>query len=142
MEGCIFCAISAGEAPAGFVYQDAAVVAFVDIRPVNPGHVLVVPRQHAALIVDLDRDAWLQVCDLGRRLDAALRSLPDIRCEAVNLFVADGAAAGQEVEHAHLHVIPRYEGDGFGLRHAPGYGATLSPEAMTAMAAAVRSRLA
>jgi diadenosine tetraphosphate (Ap4A) HIT family hydrolase len=141
VEGCVFCAIAAGGAPASFVHQDSIVMSFVDMRPVNRGHVLVVPRQHAALIVDLDRDVWLRMCDVARRLDMALRAIDDLRCEAVNLFVADGTAAGQEVAHAHLHVIPRFAGDGFGLRHAPGYGATLSAEAMDATAALIRSRL-
>jgi histidine triad (HIT) family protein len=138
---CVFCAIVAGTAPASFVHDDDEVVAFMDVRPVNPGHVLVVPRRHEELVVDLDASTWARVCNVGRRLDAALRVLPEIRCEAVNLLVADGAPAGQEVAHAHLHVIPRYEGDGFGFRHAPGYGATLSRESMDRMAAAVRGVL-
>jgi diadenosine tetraphosphate (Ap4A) HIT family hydrolase len=138
---CIFCAIAAGDAPASCVHRDERVVAFVDIRPVNPGHLLVVPRAHAALVTELDPEDWLRVCEVGRRLDAAVRALPSIRCEAVNLFVADGRAAGQEVAHAHLHVIPRFDGDGFGLRHAPGYGAALEPAQAEAMAGAVREVL-
>jgi histidine triad (HIT) family protein len=139
---CIFCAIVSGSAPASFVHEDDEVMAFVDLRPVNPGHLLVVPRRHEQLIVDLDASTWARLCIVGRRLDAALRVLPELRCEAVNLVVADGPAAGQEIAHAHLHVIPRFDGDGFGFRHARGYGAVLPQHAMDAMAATVRAALA
>ncbi len=94
----------------------------MDIQPVNPGHVLVVPNRHATFLADLDEDTAAHMFRVGQRLAAALRR-SGVRCEAVNLFLADGEAAGQEVWHVHLHVIPRYRGDGFGLRFGPGYGA-------------------
>lgn len=87
----------------------------MDIQPVNPGHVLVVPVAHAAFLADLDPEAGADLFRSGHRLAAAMRST-DLRCEGVNLLLADGEAAGQEVFHVHLHVIPRYRGDGSGFR--------------------------
>jgi histidine triad (HIT) family protein len=87
----------------------------MDIQPVNPGHLLVVPVAHAACLADLDPEAGADLFRLGHRLATALRRA-DLRCEGVNLLLADGEAAGQEVFHVHLHVIPRYRGDGSGFR--------------------------
>lgn len=120
MGECIFCAILAGKAPANFVYQDELCAAFMDIRPVNPGHVLVVPRVHAVLITELEDGYCNRLIWVAKKVDAALRR-SRITCEAVNLFLADGRAAGQEVLHVHLHVIPRYQGDGHHLRFSPKY---------------------
>ncbi len=123
MDPCIFCAIIAGRAPASVVYRDDLCTAFMDIRPVNPGHVLVIPNRHAASLAELAPDAGERLFCVAQRLAAAMRA-SGIRCEGVNLFLADGEVAGQEVFHVHLHIIPRYRGDGFGLRFGPEYGRT------------------
>ena len=120
MARCIFCDILTGELPASIVYQDERCTAFMDIQPVNPGHVLVVPNCHATFLADLDPETGAQMFQVAQRLAGALRR-SGVRCEGVNLFLADGRAAMQEVLHVHLHVIPRYTGDGFGLRFGPGY---------------------
>jgi histidine triad (HIT) family protein len=117
---CKFCQIIAGQSPGTIVYQDDAAVAFMDIKPVNPGHVLVIPRVHATYLADLDEDAGAYLFAVAMRVAAALRR-SDLPCEGVNLFLADGESAGQEVFHVHLHVIPRFKGDGFGLRFGPDY---------------------
>ncbi len=117
---CIFCDILVGRAPAHFVYQDELCAAFMDIRPVNPGHVLVVPRAHAVLLTELAEDSVRHMLWVAQRVDSALRK-SGIRCEAVNLFLADGRAAGQDIMHVHLHVIPRFRGDGHHLRFSPAY---------------------
>ncbi len=115
---CVFCAIVKGEAPASVVYRDDIVIAFMDIRPANPGHVLVVPLEHADGILDISDEAVLaRVFSVGRRVAAAL---PDsaVRLEGFNLFLANGAVAGHTVFHVHLHVLPRFTGDGLGFtRH-------------------------
>jgi histidine triad (HIT) family protein len=126
--GCVFCRILAGELPASFVLRGERVAAFMDIQPVNPGHVLVIPTRHAASLAELDAGEAAEMMREGRRVAAALRA-SGIRCEGVNLFLADGEAAGQEVFHAHLHVFPRWPGDGFGFRFGPGYR-TLPPRAL------------
>jgi histidine triad (HIT) family protein len=118
---CIFCALIRGDAPATFVYKDEMIVAFMDTRPVQPGHLLVVPRTHAKLIPELDDGVLAKLWSVATSLNRALRasSLP---VEAVSVYVADGDAAGQEVPHVHIHLIPRRPHDGFGFRFPPGYG--------------------
>ncbi len=125
MPPCIFCDILAGKAPASFVFQDELCAAFMDIHPVNPGHVLVVPHRHAELLTMLDLDSAGRMMQVALIVDAALRR-SDIPCEGVNLFLADGRIAGQEVPHVHLHVIPRYHGDGHHLRFSPAYFTTVT----------------
>jgi len=120
MAGCIFCRILSGEMPGTLVYRDEHCAAFMDIQPVNPGHVLVIPTRHAAQLADLDPESSVRLFPVAQRVAAALRA-SGLRCEGVNIFLADGAAAMQEVFHVHLHVFPRYRGDGFGLRFGPHY---------------------
>lgn len=110
--GCIFCAIVAGEAPASLVYEDDLVLAFMDIQPVNPGHTLVIPKAHYPYLADLKPEEGAHMFRVAQQIAAALRGT-GLRCEGVNLFLADGEAAFQDVFHAHLHVIPRYKGDNF-----------------------------
>ena len=109
---CIFCAIVAGSAPASVVYEDADLLAFMDSRPVPPGHLLIIPKRHAPLLADLDEATGARMFNVAMRLARALR-VSGLRCEGINLFLADGEAAFQEVFHAHLHVFPRFAGDTF-----------------------------
>jgi histidine triad (HIT) family protein len=120
MDNCIFCKIIAGQAPGSIVYRDELVTAFMDTRPVNTGHLLIIPNQHSAELAGLDDAAGMRMFQVARRLTAALYA-SGVRCEGVNFFLADGIAAGQEVFHVHLHIIPRYPRDGFGLRFAKHY---------------------
>ncbi|MGH3109908.1 MAG: HIT family protein [Gaiellaceae bacterium] len=120
MPDCLLCRLAAGEEEVSFVYEDERTVAFMDIRPVVRGHLLVVQRTHAPFLADLDPEDGAQLFRVGRLAAAALRG-SSLRCEGVNFFLADGEAAGQEVFHVHLHVIPRHEDDGFGLRFPPDY---------------------
>jgi diadenosine tetraphosphate (Ap4A) HIT family hydrolase len=114
------CGILDGEVEQSPVYGDQRVVVFMDIQPVVRGHLLVVPREHAPSLADLGPEDGAAMFELARRAAAALRE-SGLRCEGVNLFVADGEAAGQDVFHVHLHVIPRHEGDGFSLRLPSDY---------------------
>jgi histidine triad (HIT) family protein len=111
---CVFCAIEAGRAEASLVYAGDTVIAFMDIRPITPGHLLVVPRVHAAYLEDLDENTGAAMWRVAHRVARAMRG-SGLRVEGVNLFLANGEAAGQEVFHVHLHVLPRYRGDGFRL---------------------------
>ena len=115
MARCIFCEIVAGRSPASFVHRDAMVSAFLDIRPVTPGHLLVVPNEHVASIRDVPATWASQMFEVARQLAQLLSTAGVVRADGVNLYVADGEAAGQDVFHAHIHVIPRFEGDGFVL---------------------------
>ncbi|MET9488359.1 HIT domain-containing protein [Nocardia sp. NPDC006630] len=114
----IFSEIVAGQAPASKVYEDDDVLAFLDIRPVTPGHLLVIPKVPARSLAELDPAMGGKLFRVGQQLAAALRA-SEVQCDGVNFFLADGVTAGQEVFHVHLHVIPRTPGDGFGLRARP-----------------------
>jgi histidine triad (HIT) family protein len=141
MIDCVFCRILAGELPASFVYRDDRCAAFMDIRPVNLGHLLVVPVRHAASLADIDAAQAADIMRVGHAAAAALRA-SGVRCEGINLFLADGEAAMQEVFHVHLHVIPRFRGDGFGLKFSPEYY-TRRPERseLDAIAASIAPRM-
>jgi histidine triad (HIT) family protein len=115
MEACIFCEILSGKAPASLVYQDDICLAFMDIQPINPGHMLLIPRQHAASLADLPLEIGSHLFQVGQRLVQGLR-LSGLPCEGVNLMLADGEAAGQDVFHVHLHIVPRLWQDGFGFK--------------------------
>lgn len=137
---CIFCDILAGRAPVSWVYQDEHVAAFMDIQPVNAGHVLVIPKQHAPYLSDLDSETGAQIFRVGQRVAGALRH-SGLPCEGVNLFLADGEAAGQDVFHVHLHVLPRYPGDGFGLRFGPHYFTPPTRATLDETAQVIRQKL-
>lgn len=114
--GCIFCAIAAGDVPSARLYEDGRVFAFLDIQPLTPGHALVVPKQHATRLGEADADTQAAVIQAGARLAPVLARLtgaPD-----TTFAIHDGPAAGQEVPHVHLHVVPRRAGDGGGPVHA------------------------
>ena len=137
---CIFCDIVAGRAPASMVYRDELVCAFMDIRPVNPGHLLIIPVHHAGCLADLDPVTGGRIFEVGQRLAKALR-VSGVRCEGINFFLADGEPAGQEVFHAHLHVVPRFADDGFGLHYGSDYGMLPERSALQSVAAAIRNAL-
>jgi diadenosine tetraphosphate (Ap4A) HIT family hydrolase len=135
---CIFCRIVRGEAEAHVVYREDRVTAFLDIHPVTRGHLLVVPHTHAPDLASLEpRDAAAMMV-AARHLAGAVRRAP-LGVDGVNLHLADGAVAGQSVFHAHLHVIPRYAGDGFGFRRPLG-GTESAPADLAAVAEQIRSR--
>lgn len=112
VDDCVFCRVVAGTLESSPVYEDEDVLAFMDIQPVTDGHLLVIPKRHAAYLADMDERLGMSLFRVGQRLAAALRS-SGLPCEGVNLFLADGEAAFQEVFHVHLHVFPRTPGDGF-----------------------------
>jgi histidine triad (HIT) family protein len=120
---CIFCAVSAGQAKRSLVYEDETSVAVMDISPVNPGHMLVIPKEHVAGLEDLPDDAGSHLFGIAMRVSRALRRTP-IRSEGINLWVADGESAGQDVFHVHLHVLPRFAGDPLRIERAGGWTAT------------------
>ncbi|MGQ9681546.1 MAG: HIT family protein [Anaerolineae bacterium] len=141
MRDCIFCRIIAGEAAASLVWRDERCTAFLDVQPINPGHLLVIPNRHAAHLAELDPEDGAQMWRVGQRLAGALRR-SGVRCEGINCFLADGATAGQTVFHVHLHVIPRYGGDGFGLRFPPAYGQRPPRDELDSLAGRISAQLA
>jgi histidine triad (HIT) family protein len=107
---CVFCKIAEGRMPATRVYEDADVLAFLDIGPIVKGHVLVVPRAHYDPITSVPPETLARMMRVVQRVAAAL--VEGLGADGVNLFQANGAAAGQVVPHVHVHVIPRYNDDG------------------------------
>jgi histidine triad (HIT) family protein len=115
MGDCVFCEIIAGREAGSFVYRDDRAVGFMSIGPVNPGHVMLVPVEHAPYMEDLDEGTGMHLFRVAMRMAAAIRK-SGVRCEGINLFLADGKAAFQEVFHFHLHVFPRFAGDPFKIK--------------------------
>ena len=111
MSNCIFCKIIAGEIPSVKVYEDDLVFAFLDIAPINFGHALVIPKEHHESASTIPENVAGRMMKVGSRLGIALKRALDY--DAYNLHLADGKAAGQVVNHAHLHVVPRGVEDGF-----------------------------
>ncbi len=133
---CIFCEILAGAQPASIIYRDELIMAMMDIQPITPGHVLVIPVIHACDLTDLPPETGAQMFVVAQRIaQVLLDGKGGVRCEGVNLWLASGTVAGQDVFHAHLHVIPRYVGDPFHVHVDGSY--THAPRAQLDAVAAV-----
>jgi len=113
----------------------------MDIQPVNPGHVLVVPNTPATDLAELNEDTAAHLFRIAHRIAKAIQ-LTDIKCEGINLLLADGEAAGQEVFHVHLHVFPRYVDDGFGFKYGEKNFQYQAREALDAAAEKISHALA
>jgi histidine triad (HIT) family protein len=120
--GCVFYRILTGDFDGSFAYEDDVCAVIMDLMPVNDGHALVLPRRHAELVGDLDARTRAHVFEVATDAGRALRR-GAFRCEGLNVWLADGEAAGQEVPHVHVHVLPRHAGDGFGLLREGGWAA-------------------
>lgn len=118
---CIFCSIVSGKLPSYKVYEDEKTLAFLDIRPVSAGHTLVVPKSHATNIYDIPAEDWAAVAEtvrvLAGKIDAALGT------DGVNIAMNNREGAGQTVHHPHVHIIPRFRGDGIKLMPQRTYSA-------------------
>jgi histidine triad (HIT) family protein len=110
---CIFCQIRDGQIPSTRVYEDALTLAFMDINPVNEGHLLIISKAHAETIYDMSPPDLAAVSATAKKMAEAIRQA--LHSEGLNLYQANGAAASQVVPHFHLHLIPRWKGDGKGF---------------------------
>ena len=108
---CPFCDIIGGAGEVSVCYEDPVAIAFMDIQPVNDGHVLVVPRTHYERVEELPREVGLHLYEVATRLMPIIQQVSG--CHDLNVVVNSGAAAGQDVFHFHVHIIPRRPGDGF-----------------------------
>ena len=136
----VFARILRGELPSTRLFEDDRVVVILDIAPVNLGHALVIPKAPAQLVTELDPALAAHLFTVGARDSRAVRAAAP-RSEGVNFWIADGEAAGQEVPHVHLHVIPRFAGDGFGWKSGPGNRVMQNPDALQAVAAPLKAAL-
>ena len=137
---CVFCQILAGASPASLVWEDAQVGALMDLRQQVPGHVLVIPRQHAETLYDLGEDTAAHAMRVAHRVARAIRDA--LQPAGLNLWQSNGVAAGQEVRHFHLHVHPRRHGDGLVRFYPRGLPAPLACGRLDALAEQLRGHLA
>ena len=110
---CLFCKLVAGEIPSARVYEDALTLAFMDIGQVNPGHVLVATKRHAATLLDITPQEAAAVMQTAQRLASAIREVFDP--PGITLLQANGREGEQTVFHFHMHVVPRHAQDGIGF---------------------------
>lgn len=113
MPDCIFCEIIKGSIPSKTFFEDDEVIAFLDINPTAKGHSLIVPKNHFNLIYDPSEDKIGKVFKSVSKVSKLIRD--KLECDGFNLLVNQGKLAGQEVDHFHIHIIPRYKGDGIHL---------------------------
>lgn len=114
MNNCIFCKIVKGEIPSSKVYEDETSLAFLDIAPVNIGHTLVIPKEHFENILETPEDIMAHTMKIVKKVSHGLEVL---KPDGININMNNKSAAGQIVFHSHIHIIPRYNGDGFGMWH-------------------------
>lgn len=105
---CIFCRIARKQAPASCVYEDENVMAFLDIMPLNEGHPLVIPKEHYETIFEIPEELIAYLHRIVKRVALAIEKAA--KADGISIFQQNGKAAGQEIFHLHVHVVPRYEG--------------------------------
>lgn len=132
MEACIFCKIIAGEIPKHTIYEDEHVIAFLDISQATPGHTLVIPKNHARDIFELDEQLAAHLFAVTTKL--AKHIVPLIGATGVNIVNNNHAIAGQAVFHFHLHIVPRFDAT------TDGYHATWTNNMAAATTAVLAQR--
>jgi len=135
-EDCLFCQIVDGEIPSHTVYEDEEVYAFLDVNPLAKGHTLVVPKDHHERVRDLPESA---AAAIGTTVASVSRAVEDaVDAPATTIAYNNGPEAGQEIDHVHAHVVPRFAGDGAGALHTLfGEVADVSDDEMVDVAAAI-----
>ena len=108
-DNCIFCKIAAGEIPSYTIYEDDDFKAFMDISPASKGHTILIPKEHADNLFELDETVASKLLPVAVRIAKALKA--ELHCEGLNLLQNNGEIAGQTVFHFHMHIIPRYKVD-------------------------------
>lgn len=106
---CIFCKIIAGDIPSATVYEDRDFKVIMDISPAAKGHLIILPKKHAADLFELDEDTASKVLFVAQKVAKAVKE--ELNCDGINILQNNGEAAGQTVFHYHVHIIPRYDGD-------------------------------
>ena len=137
-EDCIFCAIVAGDIPGRIVDENDEALAFLDANPMAPGHTLVVPKAHRVRVADMSAEENRAVFDLVHELAPRIEEAVD--ADAHTIAVNDGPEAGQEVPHAHVHIIPRFaDDDGAAIHAVAGSRPDLSDEELDDIADSISS---
>lgn len=110
MTDCIFCKVIKKEIPCYKIYEDSNIIAFLDIKPINPGHVLIVPKEHVETILDASEATLKELLIITKKLLPLIEKAT--KAEGFTITINHGEKAGQVVPHLHLHLIPRFENDG------------------------------
>ena len=109
-DDCIFCRIANGEIPSNTVYEDAYFRAILDLSPATKGHTLILPKDHFDDLFSADEATMERLLKTAQKIGAGM--MKSLHCDDINVVQNNGAVAGQTVRHLHVHLIPRYEGDG------------------------------
>lgn len=117
-EDCIFCKIANGEIPSKTLYEDDDFRVILDLGPATKGHALVLPKEHAGNIFEISEETVSKAMVVAKRM--AVNMAGKLHCDGMNLVQNNGEAAGQTVSHFHIHIIPRYHGDGQQINWVPG----------------------
>jgi histidine triad (HIT) family protein len=107
-EACIFCRIARKQVPASVVYEDEKTLAFLDIRPLSEGHTLVIPKAHYETVFDIPQELIMYLHGITKKIALAVKKAT--KADGISIMQQNGEAAGQEIFHLHIHVVPRYEG--------------------------------
>jgi histidine triad (HIT) family protein len=105
---CIFCKIVKKQAPASIIYEDETVIVFLDKRPLNEGHTLVIPKKHYVDIFDIPENQLSQVHKVAKQVSVAVKKATN--ADGISIIQQNGKAAAQDIFHLHVHVVPRFEG--------------------------------
>ena len=133
---CIFCKIANGEIPASTVYEDDMFRVILDMSPATKGHALILPKKHMADIFEMDSETAEKVFVLTAKVAKGMKAA--LNCDGLNIVQNNGEVAGQTVFHFHMHIIPRYEGDGQNINWVSG---TSEAEERERVAQQIRSGL-
>lgn len=135
MDNCIFCKILAGEIPSTAVYEDDDFKAILDVNPAARGHVIILPKKHAANIFELPDETAGKIMVVAKKIATAVKEA--YGCDGINILQNNGEAAGQTVFHLHVHIVPRFKGDDVTICWKPGE----TPTDMETIAEEIKSKL-
>lgn len=135
-DDCIFCKIAKGEIPSATIYETSEFKVMLDVAPANKGHALIIPKEHFDNIFQIDAETAGKLFSLATVVARALKEETD--CEGMNIVQNNGAVAGQTVNHFHLHLIPRHQGDGVSVTWKQG---ETDPAEQDALARAIKKHI-
>lgn len=133
---CIFCRIANGEIPSATIYENSDVRVILDVAPASRGHALIIPKEHFRDLFDIDAVTAGKIFSMATEVARAMKSV--LHCDGMNVVQNNGVAAGQTVFHFHLHLIPRYEGDGVNIGWNPGES---TPDELQELAKQIRKKI-
>ncbi len=135
-DDCIFCKIANGDIPSATIYENSDLRVILDIAPASKGHALIITKDHYDSIYDMDADTASKIFALGTALARAMRD--ELKCDGMNVLQNNGEAAGQTVNHFHMHFIPRYTDDDVNISWNPKDS---DGEELKALGKALRKRI-